>query len=462
MPESDTLEAVAPPRTPEDDGLPVARRRWALTALYAALVLVVVDGAVVNVALPTIGHALRVGSASSVAVATSYQLAVVISLLPLAALGESIGPRRVFVGGAAVFIAASGLCALSPNLWFLVAARFLQGLGGGGIMALAAMLLRFSMPKDRLAHAIGWNAVVVALSGAAGPSIGALILSVASWPWLFAVNLPIGALALAASRALPSVPGSGNRVDAISAAVSAGLFMLFFVGAGRIAEQQAVGLGLIVAAVVCLIGLVRRERGRAAPLVPVDLFADLAFRRTVLASGATFCAQMMSGIALPFHLQRALGASVLATGAYMSAWPIAIVASASFAGRLAGRMPASKLCSIGTSVLAVALLATGLFPTAVGIAPILVLMAVAGFGFGIFQPANNRLLLLSAPKARSGAAGGVQGTTRLVGQTLGATILTALFQLIAGDMAPRVALIVAAGFALTAAMIGAVNARHIG
>jgi DHA2 family multidrug resistance protein-like MFS transporter len=423
-------------------------------------VLVVVDGAVVNVALPSIGAALKVGSAASVAVATSYQLAVVISLLPFAALGESVGPRRVFAGGAALFIVASAICAASPNLELLVASRFLQGLGGGAIMALSSMLLRFAMPKEKLAHAIGWNAVAVALSGAAGPSIGAFILSLASWPWLFAVNLPIGALVLATGRALPAVPGTGHRVDALSAAISAALFTLFFVGAGRIAEQPVLGAALIAVAAVCLIALIRRERGQAAPLVPVDLFAEIPFRRTVLASGATFCAQMMSSIALPFHLQRALGASVMATGVYMSVWPIAIVASASFAGRFADRLPASSLCAAGTSVLALALLLAGLFPAAAGVAPLLALMGLAGLGFGVFQPANNRLLLLSAPKARSGAAGGVQATTRLVGQTFGATMMTALFQLTPADAAPRLGLIAAALFALTAAGIGAVNARR--
>jgi DHA2 family multidrug resistance protein-like MFS transporter len=171
---------------------------------------------------------------------------------------------------------------------------------------------------------------------------------------------------------------------------------------------------------------------------------------------------MMSAIALPFHLQRALGADVLATGLYMSAWPIAIAASASFSGRFADRAPASKLCAAGTSVLAVALLLAGLAPISAGVAPILVLMALAGLGFGVFQPANNRLLLLSAPKERSGAAGGLQGTTRLVGQTLGATAMTALFQLTPVAAAPRLGLVVAAGFALLAAIVGAVNARRIG
>ena len=86
-------------------------------------------------------------------------------------------------------------------------------------------------------------------------------------------------------------------------------------------------------------------------------------------------------------------------------------------------------------------------------------LALAGLGFGVFQPANNRLLLLSAPRARSGAAGGVQGTTRLFGQTLGATMMTALFQFEPGDAGPRIGLFVAAGFALAASLIGAVNAR---
>ncbi len=452
-------ESQAAERVAAQDEAP--RRLWlALTAIYSALTLVALDGAIVNVALPTLAETLRVSSAASIAVATSYQLAVVMSLLPFAALGESYGPRRVFVGGAALFIAASALCALSTSLPMLVAARFAQGLGGGGIMAITAMLLRYAMPKDRLASAIGWNAVAVALAGAAGPSVGALILSVASWPWLFAVNLPIGAVALLAARALPAVPGSGRSVDGVSAAMSAGLFAMFFVGSGRLFETPAWGVALIVAAGLCLYALIRRERGRPAPLVPVDLFGEITFRRTVIASACSFCAQVMSYVALPFHFQAALGANVLSIGLYMTVWPLAIITTASFSGRLGAWAPASRLCSLGTLVLALGLAMTAAAPTSAGVAPILAALAVAGLGFGVFQPANNRLLLLSAPKARSGAAGGVQGTTRLFGQTLGASVMTALFKLAPGDVAPRLGLAVAAGFALAAALIGAVNARR--
>jgi DHA2 family multidrug resistance protein-like MFS transporter len=436
-----------------------ARLGLALIAIYSALTLVALDGAIVNVALPTIARTLHVHSAASVAVATSYQLAVVISLLPFAALGESFGPRRVFVGGATVFIAASALCALSTSLPMLVAARFAQGLGGGAIMAISSMLLRFTMPKERLAQAIGWNAVAVALAGAAGPSVGALILSAAGWPWLFAVNLPIGALALVAARALPAVKGTGRGVDALSAAASACMFAMFFFGAGRVFDAPRSGSALLIAAAICLVGLIRRERGRPAPLVPVDLFGEPAFRRTVVASACTFAAQMLSSVALPFHYQVALGANVIATGLYMTAFPLAIIAVASFSGQLAARVTAARLCAFGTLLFAIGLATAATTPARLGVAPILLAVVVAGLGFGMFQPANNRQLLLSAPKARSGAAGGVQGTTRLFGQTLGATTMAALFHLAAGDAAPRLGLIVAAGFALVASAVGSVNAR---
>jgi DHA2 family multidrug resistance protein-like MFS transporter len=431
-----------------------------LIALYAALVLVALDGAIVNVALPTLAVSLHTTAAASVAVATSYQLAVVMVLLPFAALGESVGPRRVFVGGVVLFTTASALCALSTSLAMLVAARFAQGLGGGAIMALVAMLLRFAMPPDRLASAIGWNAVMVALSGAAGPSVGAAILSAASWPWLFAVNLPIGVLALWAARALPAVPGTGRRVDALSAATSAAAFAMFFAGANRLFETPALGAALLAAAALCIVYLVRRERGRAAPLAPVDLFISPLFARTVFASACTFAAQVLANVALPFLYQGALGADVVHVGLYMTVWPLGIVAVASFSGRLAARASASRLCAIGTGVLALGLVWAGLSPVSAGVAPILVGVALAGLGFGTFQPANNRMLLLSAPKARSGAAGGVQATTRLFGQTLGASVMAALFLAAPADAAARLGLFVAAGFSLAASLVGAYNARR--
>src|SRR5690349_5152728 len=188
--EQATLSATPSAAEPavEADGLSTPSRYWAMVAVLTAFVLVVLDIAIANLALPTIAETMAVTPSAAVWVVTSYQMAIVMFLLPAGAAGESFGFRRVFVLGVAVFVVASGLCALAPSLPWLVAARFIQGIGSAGVMAIGVGLLRFIYPKRLLGAALGWNAITIALTAAAGPSIGAAILSVASWPWLFAIN----------------------------------------------------------------------------------------------------------------------------------------------------------------------------------------------------------------------------------------------------------------------------------
>lgn len=156
-------------------------RSLAIFSVLAAMVLVVLDGAMINVALPSIAQSLHVPPGMSIRVVTAYQCALLMALLPCAALGESFGYRRVFTGGVLLFTVASALCALAPSLHWLVAARLVQGLGAAAIMALGVALLRTVVPARQLGAAIGWNALVVALSSALGPALGTAILSVANW-----------------------------------------------------------------------------------------------------------------------------------------------------------------------------------------------------------------------------------------------------------------------------------------
>ncbi len=238
----------------------------AIASVLAAMVLVVLDAAIANVALPTIAASMHVTPAMSVWVITAYQTALVMALLPAAALGETYGYRRVFTMGVALFTAASGLCALSPSLPWLVAARFIQGIGGAAVMALGVALLRFVVQPKQLGAAIGWNALAVALASAAGPAIGAAILSSASWPLLFAVNLPLGLLVLLASRALPQVEGNARRPDLTSVLLNAGAFAALVVGAELLPARPVLAITLILVAILAGTALVRREsvEGRAA------------------------------------------------------------------------------------------------------------------------------------------------------------------------------------------------------
>ena len=447
----DTTDLAARPDA--EDGLPLPQRHLAIAVILATLVLVVLDIAIANVALPSIAHDLGVSASASVWVVTSYQLAVVVALLPCAALGESYGGRRVFVSGIALFTAASGLSAIAPTLPALAVARFVQGLGAGATMALGAMMLRHSCPKRLQGSVIGWNATTIALAAAAGPGLGGAILSVAPWPWLFAINLPIGIAALAAARALPQPAGTGRRLDLWAVALNAAFFLGMVTGADRFAAHKLEGSALLLAAALSLAALVRRERQREAPLIPVDLFRNRSLRIAAIASVCCFTGQMMSYVALPFYLRHGFGLSVAATGLCMVPWPLAVAVAAPISARLANRVSTAWLCAAGGTCLALGLCLVAVAPVHAGLVPLILGTVLAGAGFGLFQPANNRVLLLSAPLARSGAAGGLQGTARLSGQTLGSIGMSLLFAAAPVALAPRIGIAAAAGCALAAAAI---------
>ena len=438
--------------------LQTPERTVAIGSVLAAMVLVVLDAAIVNVALPTIAQSLQATPAMSVWIITAYQAALVMALLPCAALGESFGYRRVFTAGVALFTGASILCALAPSLPWLVAARFAQGLGGAAVMALGVALLRFVVPRQRLGAAIGWNALAVALSSAAGPTIGAAILSGTSWHWLFAVNLPLGLLVLLASRALPAVDGTARRLDPSSVALNAGAFAAFVIGAELLLASTALAAVLIAGAVVALVALVRRERPKNVPLIPLDLLRTDSFRVSVIASMLCFSGVAAGMVALPFYLQHDLGQSAWMTGLYMTPWPLTVALAAPFAGRLSSRVSTAWLCAAGGVTLAIGLAAAALWPLQGHPLPLLLIATVCGLGFGLFQVPNNRNMFLAAPRERSGAAGGMQGTARLAGQTAGTIVMTLLFTASTVEVAPRIGLAIAAALTLAAGLVSVMRA----
>ena len=434
------------------DGLPYPQRLWSALAIWIALTMAVLDGAIANVALPTIARELSATPDQSIWVVNGFQLAVVVSLLPLAALGESIGYRRIFLAGVIVFTAASLGCALSHTLPMLILSRVLQGLGGGGVMSVNGALLRFTYPPKLLGRGVGLNALVVSAAAAFGPSVASAILALGPWEWLFAVNVPIGIVAfLVARAALPASPTFG-ALDLPSSALSVATFGLLFTGVDTLTGGGAAGLGAAELAMGVAAGaaLILRSRAQARPLVPIDLLRNRIFTLSVVTSIASFCAQMLCFVTLPFYLQGALHRGQVETGLLMTPWPFAAGLAATVAGRWADRFPAAILSGAGLALLAAGLLSLALLPleaTSVGIAW---RMGLCGLGFGFFQAPNNRTMLSSAPLGRSGAAGGMLATARLTGQTIGAMLAAISFRFAA--RAEPVALGLAALFAAAAAV----------
>jgi MFS transporter, DHA2 family, multidrug resistance protein len=438
----------------EPDGLPTPRRYWAILAIGLALTLAVLDSAIANVALPTIAGDLHASPAASIWVVNAYQLATVISLLPLAALGEIVGYRRVYQAGLALFVVASLGCALARSIDTLAFARIVQGFGAAGIMSVNGALVRFTYPQNRLGQGIGINAMVVSISSAVGPTVASAILAVAPWPWLFGVNVPIGLAAIAvAAFALPMTPTTGRKFDWKSALLNAVAFGLLIFGVemwGR--GSPLFGACTVAAGVVAGVLLCLRELPRPAPLVPFDLLRIPIYGLSVATSICSFTAQMLAFVSLPFYFETVLGRSAVETGLLMTPWPVAVAFAAPIAGHLADRFPAGLLGGIGLAILAVGLgLLSQLSPHA-GVIDIVWRMAICGIGFGIFQSPNNRAMMSAAPRRRSGAAGGMLATARLIGQTAGAAGVALIFRL-QGHGATNLTLIVAAIVAAVAACV---------
>src|ERR1700748_245153 len=228
------------------DGLPVPRRYWAIVAIGLGVTLAVIDSAIANVALPTIARDLHTNPALSIWVVNGYQLSITISLLPLSSLGDIMGYRRIYLSGLALFTIASLACAFSTSLPELATARVIQGFGAAGIMSVHTALLRYIYPHNMLGRGIGINAVVVALSSVAGPTIASAILSVANWPWLFAVNVPIGIAAYFIGRvALPLTPTAKHSFDSVSAVLSALSFGLLIAAIDTIGHGERLWLAAV-------------------------------------------------------------------------------------------------------------------------------------------------------------------------------------------------------------------------
>ncbi|HUB11186.1 MAG TPA: MFS transporter [Acetobacteraceae bacterium] len=421
---------AAAPRIPVPDGVPLPQRYWAIVTIALGLTLAVLDGAIANVALPTIAHDVNATPSASIWVVNAYQLAVTISLLPLASLGEIYGYRRIYQGGLVVFTIASLCCALSSSLGTLTAARIIQGFGAAGIMSVNGALVRFIYPRRWIGRGVGLNATIGSIASALGPTVASGILSVATWPYLFAVNIPLGLIAVPiAIWHLPATPTSGGKFDIGSAALSAftfGLLITAIAGLGHGESLGNVGAELFIVVGMILV-LVARQMARTAPLLPIDLLRIPLFALSVATSVCGFVAQSMALVALPFLFENHLGFDAVETGLLMTPWPLTVAVIGPISGRLADRYPVGILSGSGLAVLSVGLLLLAFLPAHPAPFDIVWRMTICGLGFGFFNTPNNRAILTTAPPARTGGASGMQATARLLGQTLGAALVALVF-----------------------------------
>lgn len=426
---------------PGDEGLPGRERGLAMAAVMTMTTMAVFDGSMINIALPQIAHSLDASLGATVWVSNGYLLSAAMTLAIFAALSSRIGFRSIFAFGLGLFTLASVGCALSSSLDMLVIMRVLQGIGGAATLSIGPAILRSVFPNRLLGRILGLNALLIGTSTAIAPLLGGTILSTLSWPWLFAINIPLGIISLLLTlRVVPHNPAlkreSFDYAGALLSAIALGALIMAadaFTHPGNGDLTTAV----IFASIAILTGLafILVQRRVAKPLLPLNIFASSRFSLAALTSLASFVSQGITFIALPFLFQSVYGYSALVSALLFTPWPIGIILAAPHAGRLADRYSAAIISTVGLFIFAIGLALLAILPEHAQAWDICLRSLICGIGFGCFQSPNNKEMLSNASRENSGYASGVLAIMRTFGQCLGAAFVGVMMLLYAQNSA---------------------------
>ncbi|MFI0354581.1 DHA2 family efflux MFS transporter permease subunit [Actinomadura sp. 9N407] len=432
---------------------PAARRWLGLIALSLGVGLIVVDATIVNVIVPPLVEDLNVGSVQVQWVQESYAIVFAALLLVTGRLSDLIGARRMFLAGVVVFAATSVLAGLATGGGTLVAARFLQGIGGAMILpsSLALVNANFTGRERGQAFAI-WGSTIGA-AAALGPLLGGA-LAEGSWRWAFGINIPLGALVFAGVAAfLAPSPRTSGRVDVIGALLSiAGLGLLAFAmiegrtygWLGTVHPLNIAGLSwdggpspVLVALLVAVVALTAFARRQAAlgrdgtgtpPLVDLRLFSIASFRNGNIATLFIGLGEFGIIAVLPLWLQFTLGYGALQAG--LALVPLAVgsfLASGASAG-MDGKVSPLGMVRLGLALEVAGLACLGLIATAdVPWWPIALALMLYGTGVGFATAQVTNVVLTDVPDASAGQASGIQSAAREMGAALGIAVLTTVF-----------------------------------
>ncbi|WP_421759661.1 MFS transporter [Devosia sp.] len=433
--------------------------RWGLASLSLAMLLSSLGTSIANVGLPSFAEAFGVSFQAVQWVVLAYLLAITTLIVSVGRLGDLFGRKRLLLGGIGLFTIASAACAVAPSLWVLIAARAAQGLGAAVMMALSTAFVSEAVPKARLGSAMGLLGTMSALGTALGPSLGGVLIATFGWPALFAVNVPLGALAVVlAAWGLPDgkperrVQQSFDLVGTAVLALTLGAYALAMtLGKGQFG---LLNLGLLLVALLGTVAFLVVERRAASPLIDLAMFADGGLRSGLATSGLVATVMMTTLVVGPFYLSRALGLEPALVGAVMSIGPIVSAVSGVFAGRLVDRLGASRTAVAGLAGMVIGAGALVALPALLGVGGYIVGIAVLTPGYQLFQAANTTQVMRDVAPERRGVTSGLLSLSRNLGLITGASLMGAIFALatLSDDVTKAAPAAVGSGMAITFAV----------
>jgi EmrB/QacA subfamily drug resistance transporter len=415
-----------------------AVQRWTLAVVCTATAILMLDIAVVNTALPSIGAELDAGIGGLQWVVDAYTLALAAVVLTAGSLADRFGRRRVFAYGLVVFTAASALCAAAGTIDMLVAARAVQGLGAAILFATSLALLAdaFPSPRERTGALAAYGATIGA-SFAIGPAVGGALTTALDWRWVFLVNLPIGIAALVATlrEVRESRDPRAPRVDVPGLMTLTGGLFLLVLGLLR-GNEDGWGSPVIIAelsgAVALLAAFVAIEARSSHPMLPLGLLRSRAFTGAQLTafaiSGSFFAIYLYCSI----YLQSVIGLSALEAGLVFVPSTLVMVVVSGATAQLGQRVHPGVLISGGLLLVAVGMALMTLAQVDSSWTAMVPGITIALIGTGLFNPSVSAVALESVPAEQSGLAAGINDTFRQAGISVGVAALGALIP--AGDL----------------------------
>jgi EmrB/QacA subfamily drug resistance transporter len=401
------------------------------------------DASIAGLVLPTLERVFNAPVALVEWVAISYLLTLAALVVPFGRLADLTGRKSLYTAGFLVFIVGSALCGLAPDLGWLVAARVLQAVGAAMLQANSVAIITAAVPRSELGRAIGVQGAAQAVGLSVGPSVGGLLIEHLGWEWVFFIALPFGLVGtLLGWVVLPQTAHAPDQAQnprgfdwagtfLSSASIALALLVLTVGGTWGWGDVRTLGLSFLAA--LLLGGFLVVERASVSPLVDLRLFASRLFSTGIAAALLSYAVLFGSLFLLPFYLERVLGHSPAETGLLLSPIPVALGILAPIAGVLTDRVGPRPPTVVGMGFAAVALAILGLvshppLPVVLG------LLVVLGVGLGLFTPANNSAVMVSAPASHLGVAGGVLNMTRSLGTSLGVALSGAVLAAILGAM----------------------------
>jgi EmrB/QacA subfamily drug resistance transporter len=446
--------------------------RWILPATILGSSLGFIDSSVVNVALPAIQHNLHASLATVQWIVNGYMLMLASLILPGGSAGDRFGRRRIFLIGLGGFVAASLACALAPGAGSLIVARLVQGVAAALLVPASLAIIGSGFSGEARGRAIGTWAGAAALTTAFGPPLGGWLIDTVGWRAIFLINLPVGALAMLFAFRMPSDRSAlpDTRLDlggAVLAVLSLGLICYGLISLGS--AEYAAGKAALLAAVLALAGFIVLEQHRAAPMMPLSLFANRAFSGANALTVLLYAAMSGTLFLLPFVFINARHFSAAAAGSAFLPLAIIMATGSRTAGALAGRFGAGPPLTIGALMAGAgyALLAVSANDADywTGTLPGLVVLAV---GMTIAVAPLTTAIFDSSPRELSGIASGINNTAARAGGLIAVAALGLAYGQAKAAQVPGAALIaayrlvlfLAAALAAASALIAALTIRR--